>query len=213
EMNPGNPVQNYLKCFMEQQNFFFDKEAFKRREEYLSMPLKELPARELVDYGRVALRQADWAARLDRPDWEILLKLKTDGIGLLLPDVQQMRTLAAALKVRFRAEVALGHFDDALRTAKTMFAMSRHMGEHPTLIGDLVAVAMAMIAIGPLEEMLEQPGCPNLYWALTNLPSPFINLDKGMEGERVVIRGEFKDLDDTAPMNEAQIKKLVEHID
>ena len=213
EMNQGNPIQNYLKCYMEQQQFFFDKETFKRREEYQSMPLKELPAKDLLDYGRSALRQADWAARLDKPDWQILPKLKTDGIGLLLPDVQQMRALAGALKVRFRAEVAVGHFDDAVRTAKTMFALSRHMGDHPTLIGDLVGIAIAHITIGPLEEMLEQPGCPNLYWALTNLPSPMISLEKGMEGERVSIRGEFSDLDDTAPMSEEQLKKLIVHID
>ena len=88
EMNPGNPIQGYLKCFMEQQKFFFDKEAFQRREKLLVMPLKELPARELQDYGGFALKQADWAARLDNPDWQILLKLKTDGIYVLIPDVQ-----------------------------------------------------------------------------------------------------------------------------
>ena len=85
EMNPGNPIQNYLKCFMEQQKFFFDKEAFERREKLLAMPLKELPAQELQEYGRFALSQADWAARLDNPDWQILLKLKTDGIDAAAP--------------------------------------------------------------------------------------------------------------------------------
>ena len=79
EMNPGNPIQNYMKCFMEQQKFFFDKESFQRREKLLAMPLKELPAQELQDYGGFALKQADWAARLDNPDWQILLKLKADG--------------------------------------------------------------------------------------------------------------------------------------
>jgi hypothetical protein len=213
EMNPGNPIQNYLRCFSEQQNFFFNKEACDRRDKLLVMPLKDLPAQELLDYGRSALRQADWAARLDKPDWEILLKLKTDGIGLLLPDVQQMRALANALKVRFRGEVASRRFDDAIRTAKTMFALSRHMGDHPTLIGDLVAIAIATITIGPLEEMLQQPGSPNLYWALTNLPNPMISIENGLQGERVLVRGEFHDLDDTAPMTEEQIKKLIAHID
>ena len=213
EMNPGNPIQNYMKCFMEQQKFFFDKEAFQRREKLLTMPLKELPAQELQDYGRFALSQADWAARLDNPDWQILLKLKADGIDVLLPDVQEIRALARALKVRFRAEVALGRFDDAIRTAKTMFAMSRHLGEHPTLIGNLVGIAIAAVAIDPLEEMLEQPGCPNLYWALTNLPSPLVSLDKGMEGERVMIAWVFRDLDDSAPMSADQLKKFIAHMD
>src|SRR5271163_4618722 len=111
EMNPGNPIQNYMKCMMEQKKFFFDEDAFER-DELLTMPLTELPAHELKDYGWFPLRQADWAARLDTPDWQILLKLKTDGVSLILPDVQQMRPLANALKVRFRAEVALGRFDD-----------------------------------------------------------------------------------------------------
>jgi hypothetical protein len=213
EQNPGNPIQNYLKCFMEQQNFFFDKKAVDRRDAMLTMPLKDLPAQELLDYGGNALRQADWAARLDKPDWEILLKLKADGLGVLLPDVQQLRKLAAVLKVRFRAEVALGRFDDALRTAKTMFAMSRHLGQHPTLIGDLVGIAVANIAIGPLEEMLEQPGCPNLYWALTNLPQPLVRLDVGAEGERVWVVGGFRDLDESAPMTEDQIKTFIAGMD
>ena len=153
---------------------------------------------------------------MDKPDWQILPKVKTDGIGLLLPDLQKMRELAAGLQGRFRDEVALKRFDDALVTAKTMFALSRHMGEHPTLIGDLVGMAIAFIAIGPLEEMLEQPGCPNLYWALTNLPCPLVSLDKGMEGERIFILAELHErggLSDKAPMTPEQIKKLGEYID
>jgi hypothetical protein len=190
EMNPGNPIANYLRCLMDH-DVAADRETF----------------------GRAALRQADWAARLDKPDWQILLKLKTDGIGLLLPDVQKIRSLAAALKDRFHDEAATRRFDDALRTAKTMFAMSRHMGEHPTLIGDLVGIAIAFVTIGPLEEMLEQPGCPNLYWALTNLPSPLISVDKGVQGERLLFLSEFPDLDDSAPMSTDQLKKLIAHID
>ncbi len=213
EMNPGNPVQGYLKCFMEQQTFFFAKESVERREKMAAVPLKDLPARELQDYGGAALRQADWAARLDHPDWQILLKLKSDGVYLLLPDVQQLRMLAAALKVRFRAEVALGRFDDALRTAKTLFAMSCHLGEHPTFIGDLVGLAVAYQTVGPLEEMLEQPGCPNLYWALTNLPSPLVRLDVGAQGERTWLLADFRDLTDTAPMSPEQVQKFIDHID
>jgi hypothetical protein len=198
---------------MEAQKLFFDKEAFQRREKLLVMPLKELPAQELRDYGGFHLRQADWSARLDKPDWQILLQLKTDGISLLLPDVQQLRQLANALKVRFRAEVALGRFDDAVRTAKTMFAMSRHLSEHPTFIGNLVGVYVAWTAIGPLEEMLEQPGSPNLYWALTNLPRPLVPLDKGADGERASLHGEFRDLDENAPMSPDQLKKFIAHMD
>jgi hypothetical protein len=213
EMNPGNPIQGYLRCFAEQQKFFFSKEECERREQLEAMPLKELPAQELLDYGKYALRQADAAARLDTPDWQTLLRLKAERMGLIMPDVQQMRSLSFALKVRCRAEIALGNFDAALRTAKTMFAMARHMAEHPTPVADLIGIAMAVITIGPVEEMLEQPGCPNLYWALTNLPKPLIPFDRGMEGERLVIAAQLHDLDKTDAMSADQVKALIKHID
>ncbi len=209
EMNPGNPIQNYMKCMMEQKKFFFDEDAVQSRENLLTMPLKELPAQDLKEYGHFVLSQADRAARLDNPDWQVLLKLRAEGIELLLPEVQQIRALARALQVRFRAEIAQCRFDDAIRTAKTMFAIARHLGEHPTLIGDLVGMAIASLAIYHLDEMLEQPGCPNLYWALTILPSPVIPLDKGMDGERVMLAWVFRGLSDSTPMSNSKLNSFV----
>jgi len=208
-MNPGNPIQHYMKCMMEQKKFFFDQEAYEHREKLLTMPLSELPAEDLTEYGRFALSQVDCAARLDNPDWQVLLKLKADGIELLLPEVQQIRSLARAIQVRFRAEIAQCRFEDAIRTAKTFFAISRHLGEHPTLIGNLVGIAIAAVAVNQLDVMLEQPGCPNLYWALTALPSPLIPLDKGTDGERVMLAWVFRNLDDSAPMSNDQLNKFI----
>src|SRR5215469_6895201 len=85
EMTPGNPIPNYLKCFLDQDS---------------TTNQETLP--------RSALRQADRAARMDKPDWQVLLKLKTDGFGLLLPEVQKLRFLASALRDRFHDEVVRG---------------------------------------------------------------------------------------------------------
>ncbi len=213
EMSPGNPIQGYLKCSLEQYRFFFDKDAIERREKLLAVPLSELAGQDVPEHGRSALEQADRAARLDNPDWQILLKLQADGIGTLLPDVQQMRGIARSLAVRFRSEVAGRRFDDAIRTATTMLALSRHMGEHPTIIGELVAIAIASVTLEAMEEMVQQPGCPNLYWALTTLPSPFISLDNGLKGERAMIWTLFNDLDSTAPMSADDIKKFITFLD
>jgi hypothetical protein len=190
ELTQGNPIPNYLKCILDQD--------YSTQDETL---------------GKAALKQADRAARMDKPDWQILPKLKVDGISLLLPDLQKMRQLANELQKRFRDEVNQRRFDDALVTAKTMFALSRHMGEHPTLIGGLVAIAISAVTIAPLEEMLQQPGCPNLYWALTHLPAPFISIGIGLEGERIFIATELRDLDDKNPMTTAQLKKLITYIE
>ena len=78
--------------------------------------------------------------------------------------------------------------------------------EHPTLIGNLVGISIANLAIGTLGEMLEHPGCPNLYWALTNLPTPLVPLDKGMGGERALVLSEFRGLDEHTPMNADELR-------
>ena len=179
EMNPGNPIQGYLKCFMEQQKFFFDKESFQRREKLLVMPLKELPARELQDYGGLALKQADWAARLDNPDWQILLNI--EGRGDLRADPRRAGAPTPGQCTQ-GAHASRGRPGPLRRRPPNGQDHVRHVappGRAPDVRRQPVGVAIANLAIGPLEEMLEQPGCPNLYWALTNLPNPLVPLDTG----------------------------------
>jgi hypothetical protein len=213
EISPGNPIEGYLRCHLEQYRFVFDEEGFERRQSLLAKPLEEPEEPFTREVPQSALAQADRAARLDNPDWQILLKIKADGVNTLLPDVQALRGVARSLQARFRTEVTRGQIDDALRTAKTMFAMARHMGEHPTLIGDLVAIAIANLAMSPLEELLEQPRCPNLFWALTDLPEPLISLRTGIDGERLILWTLFRELDSTSPMSAEQLKHFIDPLD
>ena len=34
----------------------------------------------------------------------------------------------------------------------------------------------------PLEDLIQAPGAPNLYWALANLPRPFLDLSDAPGG-------------------------------
>jgi hypothetical protein len=137
------------------------------------------------------------------------VKIKKEGVFLLLPEVQQLRELASCLQLRSRVQVAEHSFDDAIVTTKTTLALSRHLGQHPTLIADLVGLAIANIGLRPVEEMIGEPGCPNLYWALTDLPRPFIDLHQGNQGDRVILDPLFEGLDSTAPTSEAKLDKIV----
>src|SRR3954471_16801060 len=114
EMNPGNPAQWYVRCFQEQRNFFFGKEAVAERALYRSMPLAELAAKKLPRYGGSALTQVDWGARLDTLDWQMLQRVQTEGMDLRLPELPPLRILGPALQVRLRIEVARRDFDDAI---------------------------------------------------------------------------------------------------
>jgi hypothetical protein len=212
ELKPGNAAQNYLKCFMEQRYFFFSKEAAAERARYQAMPLGELPLDKLRQYGGFILRQADWAARLDIVDWQTLERIQNGGMETLADELGPLQGLAAALHVRFRALVAGRHFDDAIGAAKTMFALARHLGEHPTEVADLVGLWVAHLSLGTLEEMMQQPGCPNLYWALTDLPCPLVDLRKGVQGDRTLVAADLRSLRDDARMTDFETEKFVSHL-
>ncbi len=212
ELNSGNAAQNYIKCFMEQRYFFFTKESAADRARYQTMPLAELPTETLSNYGGGALRQADWAARLDSLDWQTSDRIQTGGMEVLPAELGPLQLLAAALHVRFRGEVAARRFDDAIRSAKTMLALGRHLGEHPTELGNLIGLSTAHLALDSLEEMVQQAGCPNLYWALTDLPCPMVDLHRGVQGDRTIVEAELRPLHDRDPMTDAEIEKFVSRL-
>jgi hypothetical protein len=209
ELKHGNPVQWYLRCFAEQRIFFFNKQVAAERARYQTLPLKELPADQLATYGGSALTQADYGARLDTPDWQVLDRVQTEGTSLRLPDLGPLRILGEGLRVRFRGALARRNYDDAVRTAKTLFALSRHLGEHPTVAANLLGLSIAEMGVDTLEEMVQQPGCPNLYWALTDLPCPLVELRKGIQGDCGLMATELSGLREDTAMTQAQVEELV----
>jgi hypothetical protein len=209
EMNSGNPAQWYIRCFQEQRNFFFSQSAVAQRAQFRSMPLADLAREKVRNYGGNAIGQADWGARLDALDWQVTPRVQTEGMNLRFPELAPMRILVPALQVRFRAEIADRQYDDAIRTAKTMFALARHLGEHPTVAGNWDGLIAAEQALDSLEEMIQQPGCPNLYWALTDLPTPLVEIRKGLQGHRSQVAVELKPHRDEAAMSDAELERFV----
>jgi hypothetical protein len=212
ELNPGNPAQWYLRCFMEQRNFFFMKESVEQRNRYQTMALAKLPAEQLRHYGGNALKQADWGARLDAIDWQVLERVQGEGSDLRTPELGPLRVLAAALQVRFRGQVAGRHFDEAAGTAKTMFALARHLGEYPAEAAGRLGLSAAELALATLEEMVQQPGCPNLYWALTDLPCPLVDVRRGVQGDRTRAEADLRLLRDDTPMTEEELDRVANRV-
>ncbi len=140
-----------------------------------------------------ALQEAELAARRKRCDWDLDL---SQGFALLLPDLSYYRRLARALRVQARLEIAETHYDEAIHTLQTGFAMARHVGEGPTLIHGLVGMAIADIMLDSVEELVQAPGAPNLYWALTALPRPLVSAREGIETELHVLALTYPDLRD-----------------
>ena len=199
DLQPGNRVQGLLKVFMEQ-DAFFRTVGTEEWQKTLSLPLADLPkdAHAGVAHGLAyddkytkLMGYLDKGSRYAAIDWNEYFDIRKDGFYLLLPEVQKIRALAAVAKLRLRGEIKAGEFAKAATTVKTLLGMGQALEQHPTLIGELVGIAIDAIALTGVEEMIAQPGCPNLYWALTDLPRPLVSLRRGVGGERMFLLAQF----------------------
>ena len=56
--------------------------------------------------------------------------------------------------------------------------------------------------------MIQQPDCPNLYWALTDFPAPLVELRRACKADACCADAELKALRDDV-MTTAEIEELV----
>lgn len=225
DTTPGNAALLYYRAFAPQWWGFYLRDAERLAEQFddaRSKPLAELRASkdEKIVWVRTThmLKEVDRAARRAHCDWEMTQRVREEGISLLLPDVQSMRHFARMLAVRGRLELADGEYDKAGYTFQTALQMGRHVAAAPTLIQALVGVAITAVTLDQVEEWVGMPGSPNLYWALTNLPQPFIDLRTPYQGERLMLdnllpgfREAVRD-PNTRPMSAGQLRDVAEKL-
>jgi hypothetical protein len=212
----GNAITRYYRAFSpEWQNHRKTPKFFERFGDANEKPLRDVKPDEIHSLYRSfsagIVKEAALGARRSFCDWEMNERIREDGIGLLLPDLQGFRELAGILKIQAREELLDGRYDQAARTLQTGLQLARHASEGPTLIHGLVGVACAGIMLSVVDDWIDRPGAPNLYWALADLPEPLISVSNGLEGERLfmdwIFPGYRNLLDDpNAPLSSARVQ-------
>ena len=216
---PGNAVDHYRQAIKNmKQDAPPSRDWYPTLENWTAAPLKDFPREDVAKFlekCESTFKEAEAGARSEQCDWGLVEKLRQNGINTLLPDVQEMRSIAVLLNLRIRYELAMGRMDRAAHMLQVGFAMSRHVADSPTLISALVGIALSNILLGRLEEMMQQPDAPSFYWPLADLPRPFIDMRKPMEGERVGAYGTFPGMNEMAadrnakPWTPEQVAKVV----
>lgn len=144
------------------------------------MRLKELPPRKEWEYlsqlmpeGRI--RELRRAALCSYCDWDLHARRREEGPAVNLMHLHGLREVSQQLAFRVRRSLADRNVAEALELVQLHLAMARHAGCAPTLLSPLTGTAIANDALNVLEDCLEQVDCPNLYWALVDVPRPFLD--------------------------------------
>jgi hypothetical protein len=178
DLQPGNAASLYYRAeasFVENQVLLNDIKN-EKWDTWSNMSFQNLPIDEVragVNMTRRIVAELEQAALRKDCDW--MLDGRSEGIGLLLPELQTFRRFASVLAVRARLEIADGQFESAAKTLQTGYVLARHLSEGPTVIHYLVGAAVAAKLTAQLQAFVEREGSPNLYWSLTGLPRPFFD--------------------------------------
>ncbi len=202
ETTPGNAAVYYGKVNAERSAYFSNEELWDNMQQWREMPLEDL--RRLIELrGDEISVQADGSisdfltrgARCRNCDWQLPIG-DVPFYDILLPQVQMMRQFGRILDTKARLEIARGEFDKAIATLQNGYALGRHVATGETLVNGLVGLAICGLMGEQLREHVQQPGAPNLYWALTDLPRPLTDMRRAFEVETWGVGGNFPEIDD-----------------
>jgi hypothetical protein len=92
--------------------------------------------------------------------------------------------------------IADGNYDQAISDLQTGYVLGHYIGEGPTLIHCLVGVAIGRLMNEQVEFLVSQPESPNLYWALADLPDPYVNTRRAFRFEWSILYLSYPQLQD-----------------
>ena len=156
---------------------------------YNDMPLDQIPLDELkqassefdtliLDYiGRATERRnCDWGLGLEELRGPLTFGLNFNGL-------QQTRTISRAIALQTRFAIAESRFDDAVDLMRMNYRLAENVGQVKLAVGTLIALAEVGITNGSMVDFIAAADSPNMYWALTELPRPIVDIRGAMRME------------------------------
>ncbi|MCP4256007.1 MAG: hypothetical protein GY774_00600 [Planctomycetes bacterium] len=131
------------------------------------------------------------AARRTHCQWELPLE---DGFAMQMPHMSTFRSMIMAMQLQIRLKIADRQTDQALEMLQQGLYMCRSIAQGQTVIQDLVGIYVTALLLKEVEGLMQIPDSPNLYWALTALPDPMINMHSSLENEREILFMELPQL-------------------
>jgi len=152
----------------------------KQISQWLKIALEDLPQEQVestLQQFNLTMELLKQAAKCKQSDWPYL------DDDMWSQNMRRYRNITLLLDLQMRIQIARGQYDNAIDTVQVGFAMAKHIGEGQTLLQRMVGIAIGGRMCRPLEQFIQRANTPNLYWALGNLPLPFIDLTEQSEFE------------------------------
>jgi len=162
---------------------------------WLNMKPEEMPLKEVREtasrFDRV-IHYAELASKCEYCRWEY--PIREEGLACVMPKLAGFRTLTRVLALKVRLAATDGDVDEAMRLLRIGISMGRDVGDGPFLVQGLVGIAINAMMMKEVQQLIELAEAPNLYWALTSLPRPLVDMHLAMQVESAMLYVELPEL-------------------
>jgi len=153
------------------------------------VPLSELPLEKMRKaasaFDQIVSAFIEPASLRQDCDWGYhFAELRGEEVySLPLPGAQQSRSISRMLALRTRLATAEGRFDDAIDHMRMNYRLAQNVGNEPIVVCGLVGIAEQGVTNGTAIDLISARNSPNLYWALSELPRPLVELREAISLE------------------------------
>jgi hypothetical protein len=191
DLKPGNAAPYYYRAIMESSQLMQNlRDKFKEDEELSrwygtgmnATSISELPLEKMRDANRLIDGHIDGnltdAIIRRECDWELGIEeiRGVEIISFLLPEFQKSRELARMVSLRTRLAIAERRYGEAIDSMRMNYRLGRDVAKPPLIVCGLIGIAIQEITNGTLIELIAAPDSPNLYWPLSALPDPLVDM-------------------------------------
>jgi len=194
----GNAAPLYFRAFLLLEARRASGGTWEKVVAWQKTPLEELPVEEVskaLDAFASTFHEAEMASRRTHCDWGLPIREEDNPFNMTLLEANKARELGFLVALRARLQIAQKKYDEAIGSLRVGCTLARHIAKGPTLVNGLVGIAVFDLMAAQLETLAQQPDAPNMYWALTSLPRPMIDLHEALQLEAVTIYTMFPEME------------------
>jgi hypothetical protein len=154
-----------------------------------ALPIAELPLAKVREasqmFDSIYNQQLRYAFQRSDCNWELGTRELSgiETVEFLLPEFQSARELARMMALRTRLALAEDRYDDAIELMRQQYRLGHDVAKESFLVCGLIGIAIDGIANATITDLIGCPDSPNMYWALTELPQPVIDLQTAVRYE------------------------------
>lgn len=173
-------------------SLFDDPEKFQSA---LRDDLKKMPVEEMrqfmksfddvfIEIDRACYSsQCDFGIQPSKNDSENWFEVKME-------EVQFLRSICYLLAFEIRINLYDRNFDLAVERLQYGYKIANDLKHSNSIVGGLVGIACANIMNEQLLTWIQQPDAPNMYWPITDLPTPLVDIREVVRSEIAMISGQ-----------------------